>query len=148
MAVLPTMKLRHKHNGSIRIVNQTTYALNLGSWQDWDVISMRSGDASDKEVRFEQKQEIIEMTRVKDPKSPAFGDAQRAYEARAVTINTNATPDPETKGEYAAVSTEPVPDPTPQTPVERVVPTIGGSQTVKINKKPGRPSKANQDEVL
>ncbi len=148
MAVLPTLKLRHKRNGAIRIVNQTTYALNLGAWGDWDVISMRSGDASDKEVRFEQKQEIIEKIRVNDPKSPAFGDAQRAYEARTVTINTNATPDPETKGEYAATGTEPEPDPTPQTPVERVVPTIGGSQTVKISKKPGRPSKANQDEVL
>ncbi len=148
MAVLPTLKLRHKRNGRIRIVNQTTYAMNLGSWQDWDVISARSGDASEKEVRFDIAQEEIERTRVNNPKSPAFGDARNAYEQRAVTVNTNASPEPEKVNEYVAVEVLPVVEETTSV-VEREVPVIGGKQTVKVNaKKPGRPKTNSQDEVL
>lgn len=148
MATLPTLKLRHKYSGRIRIVNQTTYALNLGSWQDWDVVSARSGDASDKEVTFEKKQEEIELTRVNNPNSPAYGDAKNAYEQRAVTVNTNATPEPEGANDFAAAQINPEPD-TNQI-AEREVPVIGGKQTVKVNvKKPGRPNKpTSQDEVL
>ena len=151
MATLPTMKLRNKRTGQIRIVNTTTYAMNLGSWQDWDVVSARSGDASDKEVRFEISQEVVERTRVNSPNSPAFGDAKNAYEQRAVTMNTTAVPESETSKDFAAVEVKPEPVSNPIT--EREVPVIGGKQTVKVNsnaKKPGRPSSKsyNQDEVL
>jgi hypothetical protein len=140
--------MRHKYNGSIRIVNETTYALNLGAWGDYDVISARHGDATDKVISFERNQEIIEIERANNPKSPAFNDAKNAFEQRAVTVNTNAKPEDEAATAYTkavelpAVSAE-------QVPQEREVPTIGGKQTVKINKKsPGRPRTNNQDEVL
>lgn len=147
MATLPTMKLRNKHTGATRIVNATTYAMHLGSWQDWDVISSRSGDASDKEVIFEKKQEEIEIIRSKNPNSPAYGDAKNAYEQRAVTINTNAALEPEGAKDFAAVEITPEPVDSPIT--EREVQVIGGKQTVKVNaKKPGRPRSTSQDEVL
>lgn len=148
MATLPTMKLRNKRTGQIRIINSTTYAMHLGSWQDWDVISARSGDATDKEIRFEIKQEEVELTRVNNPKSPAFHDARNAYEQRAITLNTSATPEPEGAKEFAAV--EVIPEVTePLESNEREVPVIGGKQTVKVSqKKPGRPKINSQDEVL
>ena len=151
MATLPTMKLRNKRTGQIRIVNATTYAMNLGTWQDWDVISSRSGDASDKEMRFEISQEEVERTRVNNPKSPAFGDAQNAYEQRAVTLNTNATLEPESVKDFVAQDV--IPAVVAPEITEREIPVIGGKQTVKVNpnaKKPGRPSSKtpSQDEVL
>jgi hypothetical protein len=148
MATLPTMKLRNKYTGAIRIVNQTTYALNLGSWGDWDVVSARSGDATDRQIEFEKSQEIIEIVRERNPNSPAFGDAKNAYEQRAVTINVNATPEPEGAKEFAGVEITPEPDQSSIT--ERVVPVIGGKQTVKVNnKKVGRPARSSShDEVL
>lgn len=151
MAILPTMKLRHKYNGSIRIVNETTYALNLGAWGDYDVISARHGNATDKEILFEKNQEIIEKIRQSNPNSPAFGDAKNAYEQRAIEVTTNIKADlPDEKvGQYtSAVKVEVE----PEAPgiEEREVPVIGGKQTVKVNagKRAGRPPKANQDEVL
>jgi hypothetical protein len=147
MAVIPTLKLRNKIKGAIRIVNETTYALNLGAWNDYEVLSARHGNATDKEILFEKNQEIIEKIRVDNPKSPAFLDAKNAYEQRAITSNVTAKPEPEGVAEYTQAVIPDAPMPVFE---DRKVPVIGGSQTVKIDtrKKPGRPAKANQDEVL
>ncbi len=144
---LPTVKLRNTRTGATRIVNATMYAANLGSWGDWKIIETRDGGVSDAVVRFERQQEEIERARIHNPKSPAYKDAQIAYEQRALTTATNiALPiekEEAAKEVTSAVSVQAAPEPES---VEREVPVIGGKQVVKMR---GRPPKRNADnEVL
>lgn len=140
---LPTVKLRHKATGRMKIVNQTKYADNLSQWSDWSIISMRGGSASDAMVALEREQERIEEARKHRPSSPAYADPQRAFEARSGTEITTYDP---TEGEYTTATAEP--EQAVETVQEREVPVIGGSQVVKVKGKPGRKPKNIQDEVL
>lgn len=142
---LPTVKLRHKATGRTKIVNQTKYADNIGQWSDWSIVSMRGGSAPDAMVALEREQERIEEARKRNPKSPAFADPQRAFEARSgheiVTYDPN-------EREFTTAVTD-----APETPVqpeieEREVPVIGGSQVVKVRGRPGRKSKTVEDDIL
>ena len=139
---LPTVKIREKVSGRIKIVNQTKYADNISQYSGWEIVSMRSGDASDKAVIMERQQERIETARMHNPKSPASKDAQLAYEARAgYTIITDATDDStDTPEVTTAVTEEVLPEPNVE---DRVVPVIGGVQTVKVR---GRKPKSASDE--
>jgi hypothetical protein len=138
---LPTVKIREKSSGRIKIVNQTKYADNLSLYTGWEIVSMRSGDASDKAVIMERQQERIETARMHNPKSPAYGDAQLAFEARAgYTINTNAVDESVDVPDVTSAVTVQEPEPTIE---DRVIPVIGGVQTVKVR---GRKPKSAQDE--
>jgi hypothetical protein len=139
---IPSIKLRNKYTGKIRIVNQTFYADHLGSWADWEVVSMRGGTAPDYVVAQEREQERIERARIANPKSPASGDAERACTERAVSITTTA-PVVENPEFTQAVMT-PIVEPEPEVQ-ERAVPTIGGSQVVRMR---GRKPKNASDEIL
>jgi hypothetical protein len=146
---LPTVKLRHKATGKTRIVNQTKYALELGAWGDYEIISMRGGSASDRDVMIERSQEIIEMNRERNPNSPAFGDKQRAFEARAIVApSIMDAPEPTKTAEEGEVTTAvvPVEEAPPIPPVmERKVPVIGGAQHVKMRGTRGRPKKTDDE---
>jgi hypothetical protein len=146
---LPTIKLRHKATGKIRIVNQTKYALQLGQWGDYEIISMRGGSASDRDVMIERSQEIIEMDRERNPKSPAFGDKQRAFEARAIVApSIMDAPEPVKTPEEGDVTTAVIPvEEAPPIPpvVEREIPVIGGAQHVKMRGSRGRPKKIEDE---
>lgn len=142
---LPTVKLRHKVTGRIKIVNQTAYADNLGQWSDWSIVSMRGGSAPDAMVALEREQERIEQARKRNPQSPAYADPQRAFEARSGHEITTYDPN---EREFTTAVTD-----APETPVQpeietREVPVIGGSQVVKVKGKPGRKPKSFSDEVL
>jgi hypothetical protein len=145
VTVLPTVKLRHKRTGATRIVNQTAYAANLGAWDNWTIISMRGGNATDAEVLFAKQQEDIERTRERNPKSPAFGDAQRSYEARAITTLTNAPEAPTDAVEHTTATEVVAPVEPPS--VTREVPVIGGAQVVKMRGRPPN-KKPPSEEVL
>jgi hypothetical protein len=145
VSVLPTVKLRNKRTGATRIVNQTLYAANLGAWDDWTIISMRGGNATDAEVVFAKQQEEIERIRENNPRSPAFKDAQRAYEDRAITTVTNAPAAPLAEPEHTTATAVEAPPEPPS--VTREVPTIGGTQTVKMRGRPPSAKKQTQ-EVL
>lgn len=140
---LPTVKLRHKATGRMKIVNQTKYADNLSQWSDWSIVSMRGGSASDAMVALEREQERIEEARKHRPSSPAYADPQRAFEARSGIEITTYDP---TEGEYTTATAEP--EQAVEAVQEREVPVIGGSQVVKVKGKPGRKPKNIQDEVL
>jgi hypothetical protein len=145
---LPTVKLRHKATGKTRIVNQTKYALELGAWGDYEIISMRGGSASDRDVMIERSQEIIEMNRERNPNSPAFGDKQRAFEARAIVAPSimDVTPVPSPEEGEVTTAVVPVGEAPPIPPVmEREVPVIGGAQHVKMRGTRGRPKKADDE---
>ncbi len=143
MSVLPTLKLRNKRTGVTRIVNQTVYAANLGAWEEWTILSMRGGDATQAEVLFAKQQEEIERIREHNPKSPASKDAQRAYEERAITTLTNAPAAPVTEPEHTTATAVEAPPEPPS--VTREVPVIGGSQTVKMRGRPAKKPPTNQD---
>jgi hypothetical protein len=140
---LPTVKIRNKATGKIRIVNQTKYADNIAAFMGWEILSMRGGMASDQLVASERAQEQIEMVRARNPNSPAYSDPQRAFEARSgYTINTTAESSEEQP--FAADVTSAVSVESQESPVEmREVPVIGGSQTVRVR---GRKPKSPQDE--
>jgi hypothetical protein len=145
---LPTVKLRHKATGKTRIVNQTKYALELGAWGDYEIISMRGGSASDRDVMIERSQEIIEMNRERNPNSPAFGDKQRAFEARAIVAPSimDVTPVPSPGEGEVTTAVVPVEEAPPIPPVmEREVPVIGGAQHVKMRGTRGRPKKTDDE---
>lgn len=145
---LPTVKLRHKATGKTRIVNQTKYALELGAWGDYEIISMRGGSASDRDVMIERSQEIIEMNRERNPNSPAFGDKQRAFEARAIVAPSIMDVTPVSSPTEGEVTTAVVPvEEAPPIPpvVEREVPVIGGAQHVKMRGNRGRPKKIDDE---
>jgi hypothetical protein len=136
---LPTIKLRHKATGQIRIVNQTKFSANLGGWGDFEIVSMRGGTASDRDVMIQRRQEEIEVIRENNPKSPAYGDKQRAYEGRAIvapSLTAVVSEDFTSSFTTAVVPVEEAP-PIPA-PEARVVPTIGGTQTVKMRGRPKR----------
>lgn len=142
---LPTVKLRHKATGRTKIVNQTKYADNIGQWSEWSIVSMRGGSAPDAMVALEREQERIEEARKRNPKSPAFADPQRAFEARSGHEITTYDPN---EREFTTAVTD-----APETPVqpeieEREVPVIGGSQVVKVRGRPGRKSKTVEDDIL
>lgn len=140
---IPTVKLRHKSTGRMKIVNQTKYADNLGTWSDWSIVSMRGGSAPDAFVAMEREQERIEAARKLRPSSPAYADPQRAFEARSGAEVVTFDP---TEGEYTTATEGP--EEAPEPVQEREVPVIGGSQVVKVNGKPGRKPKSIEDEVL
>lgn len=138
---LPTIKLRHKATGRVKIVNQTKYSDNLAAWDGWSIVSMRGGTASDNLVAMERNQERIEEARKRNPKSPAFGDAQRAFEARS---GAEIITDPEFTQNTSSVAPEPevavttnISEPTPiiETVVERDIPVIGGVKRVKVRSR-------------
>lgn len=138
---IPSIKLRNKYTGKIRIVNQTFYADHLGAWADWEIVSMRGGSAPDLVVAQEREQERIERMRVSNPKSPANGDAKRAYTERAVEITTVAPVEENPEFTEAVMTTIEE----PEVVEERSVPTIGGSQVVRMR---GRKPKNASDEIL
>lgn len=144
---LPTVKLRHRVTGRIKIVNQTKYADNIGQWSDWSIVSMRGGSAPDAMVAFEREQERIEEARKHNPRSPAYADPQRAFEARSGHEVTTYDPN---EGEFTSAVSEPK-----ETEVDagtgiesREIPVIGGSQVVKVKNRVGRKPKSFGDEVL
>lgn len=142
---IPTVKLQNKRTGKMRIVNQTAYADNIAAWSDWRIVSFRGGSAPDRIVEMEREQERIEQERKRNPNSPAYADPQRAFEARSgVEITTTYTDEKE----FTTAIVEPSDAPVVPEVEEREVPTIGGSQVVKVKGKPGRKPKTIQDEVL
>jgi hypothetical protein len=142
---LPTVKLQNKRTGKIKIVNQTMYADNIAAWSDWKIVSFRGGSAPDHMVAIEREQERIEQARKFNPNSPAYADPQRAFEARSGAEITTAYTD---EKEFTTAVVAPSDAPVEPEIEEREVPTIGGSQTVKVKSKPGRKPKTIQDEVL
>lgn len=142
---IPTVKLQNKRTGKTKIVNQTAYADNIAAWSDWRIVSFRGGSAPDHIVEMEREQERIEQERKRNPNSPAYADPQRAFEARSgVEITTEYTDEKE----FTTAIVEPSDAPVVPEIDEREVPTIGGSQTVKVRGKPGRRPKTIQEEVL
>jgi len=149
---LPTLKIREKATGRIKIINQTKYADNMALYSGWEIISMRRGDAPDSFVEMERQQERIEEARRRNPNSPASKDPQLAFEARSgATINTNATPSVEHPYATDLTSATQVENPIEVMPEieEREVPVIGGMQTVKVRgRKPKSSSVIGEGEVL
>jgi len=142
---IPTVKLQNKRTGKTKIVNQTAYADNIAAWSDWRIVSFRGGSAPDHIVEMEREQERIEQERKRNPNSPAYADPQRAFEARSgVEITTTYTDEKE----FTTAIVEPSDAPVAPEIEDREVPTIGGSQTVKVRGKPGRRPKTIEDEVL
>jgi len=87
MSKLPTVKLRHKKTGKKRVVNQTDYARDLTKWADWEIFSMRHGDASQAEVWRDKAESDLNRTRIDDPTRQKWsGDAQRAFDSRAIIV--------------------------------------------------------------
>ena len=141
---LPTVKIKEKATGRIKIVNQTKYSDDIASYVGWTIVSMRRGAASDLDVAMEREQERVETARQNNPKSPAFKDKQLAFESRSgFTINTSAETTDESPfgAELTTAVTETTLDPIVSE--TREVPVIGGSQTVKVR---GRKPKSPQDE--
>jgi hypothetical protein len=142
---IPTVKLQNKRTGKMKIINQTAYADNVAAWSDWRIVSFRGGSAPDHIVEMEREQERIEQARKRNPNSPAYADPQRAFEARSgVEIKTTYADEKE----FTTAIVEPSDAPAVPEIEEREVPTIGGSQVVKVKGKPGRKPKTIQDEVL
>lgn len=142
---IPTVKLQNKRTGKMKIVNQTAYADNIAAWSGWRIVSFRGGSAPDHIVEMEREQERIEQARRLNPASPAYADPQRAFEARSGAEVTTSYPD---EKEFTTAIVEPSTTPAAVEVEEREVPTIGGSQVVKVKGKPGRKPKPIQDEVL
>lgn len=121
MATLPVVKLRRVVRGreERRVVNQTDYARDIAGWgrNGWELVSMKGGSAEDAVVMKAAEQSDIELHRKTDPaEMKKRGDAQRAFEARAVTVSTTPKlPDPEPD----AAPEEPVSEPEPATPVAK-----------------------------
>ncbi len=85
MAKLPTVKLRHKRTGRRIIVNQTDYAADVAKYHNYEIASMRRGDATDEEVLDDLAEAEINRWREKDPKRQKWsGDAERAHEAHSI----------------------------------------------------------------
>lgn len=129
---IPTVKIRQKGTGRIKIINQTKYADNISAYSGWELVSMRGGNAPDALVAIEREQERIEAARQRNPNSPASQDKQKAFEARAgATINVDAPATDEQP--FATEVTSAVAVETPdQNPGERQVAVIGGVKTVKV----------------
>jgi hypothetical protein len=145
---LPTIKIREKATGRVKIINQTKYADDIAAYSGWEIISMRHGNASDAFVAMEREQERIEEARKRNSKSPASKDAQLAFEARSdgATVNTNA--DATNEQPHATDVTSATNLTTPvEVMEERQVPVIGGMQTVRVR---GRKPKheTGEGEVL
>lgn len=149
---LPTYKLRNKTTGTIKIVNVSTYAANLGSWADWEVIQSRHAfDTPDRVVDFEIKQAKHEIARALKPSSPAYGDAERAFDARRLAdVVTEPTPAKDVpEGFTTAVGV--VAKEEPVASVE--VPVIGGTQTIALpepgeGRKLRKQKNASNEEIL
>jgi hypothetical protein len=90
--LLPTVELRHRRSGDIRIVNQTDYARDIAAYRDYEILSLKGGDASDEEVRLARQQSEVELVRRRNPASPAAQDEARAQAARALTLSSVAAP--------------------------------------------------------
>lgn len=95
---LPTVELRHRGTGAVRIVNQTDYARDIAAYRDFEIVAMRGGDASDEEVRITGRQSDVELARRRNPASSASQDEARAQAASALTLssavaNDEAAPD-------------------------------------------------------
>lgn len=131
---LPTIKIREKATGRVKIINQTKYGDNLAGYTGWEIISMRRGDAPDSFVELERNQERIEVKRAHNPKSPAYLDPQRAFEARSAgaTINTNAPAQEESPFATELTSAISVTTKEPDEDEVREIPVIGGAQTVRV----------------
>ena len=141
---LPTVKIREKATGRIKIINQTKYGDNLAGFTGWEIISMRRGEASDLDVAIEREQERIETIRQHNPKSPAFGDRQRAFDARSdIRITANVKAEATAENPFATDVTSAVTETEVEEETTREVPVIGGSQTVKLR---GRKPKVSGDE--
>jgi hypothetical protein len=142
---IPTVKLQNRRTGKMKIINQTAYADNVAAWSDWRIVSFRGGSAPDHIVEMEREQERIEQARKRNPNSPAYADPQRAFEARSGVEITTTYAD---EKEFTTAIVGPSDAPAVPEIEEREVPTIGGSQVVKVKGKPGRKPKTIQDEVL
>ena len=94
---IPTVKLVHRRKrdkgtgGPLTlIVNQTQYARNIGTYsKDWEILSVRGGDATDQEVRAVAREEKVDQFRDTDPAEVAKrGDKARHRAQRKLTITT------------------------------------------------------------
>lgn len=89
MARLPTVKLRHRKTGKMRVVNQTDYARDLTKWADWEIFSMRSGDATQAEVYRDKAESDLNKFRINDATRQKWsGDAERAFNSRSIVAIT------------------------------------------------------------
>ena len=80
---LPTVKLIHKRTKKKLIVNQTQYASNIAKYSDYELMTMRRGNASDDVVVNQKREEKIEAHRQNDAERQKWsGDAERQYEQR------------------------------------------------------------------
>lgn len=112
MARLPTVVLKRKTDGAVRIMDATAYARDLHkNASTYVLISTTHGDATDAEVAYAAQQAEVEFIRAANPNTLAHGDAQRAYEARAiVTTLDTARPSEPVEAEVEEVVTESVAD--------------------------------------
>ena len=85
--ILPTIELRHRVTGRKCKVNQTDYARDIGKWFEWEMITMKHGDATDEQVEWQATQSDLEKHRRTDAKRQRWsGDAQRAFDERSIIV--------------------------------------------------------------
>jgi len=67
------------------VVNQTDYARDLTKWADWEIFSMRHGDATQAQVFRDKAESDLNRFRIDDPTRQKWsGDAERAFNSRTI----------------------------------------------------------------
>lgn len=101
---LPTVKLKHRRTGEIKIVNQTDYARDVTGNSDWKIITLQRGDAPDDVVDFARRQSDKTLHRRLYSKY-GKGDRDRAFAERSMAgTNIEATPVSFTDGDAIKVN--------------------------------------------
>ena len=90
---IPTVRLRRRRDGHIKKVNRHEFTMDIGRWRGYEIVSEAHGDASDREMEFQQEQFAIEMDRRHKPEEQKKrGDAERAQAFHNLgEVNTGET---------------------------------------------------------
>lgn len=97
---LPTVKLWDAKKKRQIEINQSVYASDLLTYARsgrYRIIGETHAPVTDADIQRDRLQHEAELIRQRDPKAKAFGDAERAYQERAVSfrdVQTEAPPPP------------------------------------------------------
>lgn len=89
MARLPTIKLRHRRSGEIKIINQTDYARDVAAYaRDWQIMTLKHGNAADDEVIRAALESDINKFRLENPAEQKWrGDQDRRMAQNRMVIH-------------------------------------------------------------
>ncbi len=90
MSRIPTVKIRRKRDGDVKILNQTDYYRERSRYdrKGYEIVSLKRGDGTDAQVEATRAAQELEETRRRDPeREKRFGDNQRAFDERSVRVS-------------------------------------------------------------